>query len=125
MQSRPFGKTGESFPILSFGGQRIVDAHQCTEEQAIEIVNKAIDRGIRYFDTAHVYSDGQAESRLGKVVKYRRSEMWIATKTSDTTYDGACRHQRRLLVTDMWMSGACIMSGTMQDWMPSRAKTVP
>jgi predicted aldo/keto reductase-like oxidoreductase len=91
MQTRPFGKTGESFPILSFGGQRIVDAHHCTEEQAIEIVNTAIDRGIRYFDTAYVYSDGQAESRLGKVVKTRRSEMWIATKTADTTMDGACR----------------------------------
>ena len=25
METRPFGKTGESFPILSFGGQRIVD----------------------------------------------------------------------------------------------------
>ena len=25
METRPFGKTGETFPILSFGGQRIVD----------------------------------------------------------------------------------------------------
>ena len=91
METRPFGKTGESFPILSFGGQRIVDAHQCTEEQAVDILNTAIDRGIRYFDTAPVYSDGQAETRLGKVVKHRRSEMWIATKTSDTTRDGAIR----------------------------------
>ena len=91
MQTRPFGKTGESFPILSFGGQRIVDEHNCTEEEAIEIVNTAIDRGIRYYDTAWVYSAGQAETRLGKVVKHRRSEMWIATKTVDTTRDGARR----------------------------------
>ena len=74
METRPFGKTGESFPILSFGGQRIVDAHGCTEEEAVEIVNTAINRGIRYFDTAWIYSDGQAETRLGKVVKHRRSE---------------------------------------------------
>jgi aryl-alcohol dehydrogenase-like predicted oxidoreductase len=92
METRPFGKTGESFPILSFGGQRIVDGHGCTEEEAIEIVNTAIDRGIRYFDTAWVYSQGQAETRLGKVVKYRRDEMWIATKVFDPTRDGA-RHQ--------------------------------
>jgi len=91
METRPFGKTGESFPILSFGGQRIVDTHGCTEEAAIEIVNTAIDRGIRYFDTAWIYSDGQAETRLGKVVKHRRSEMWIATKAADTTRDGARR----------------------------------
>jgi hypothetical protein len=74
---------------LSFGGQRIVDDHDCTEEEAIEIVNTAIDRGIRYFDTAWIYSQGQAETRLGKVVRHRRSEMWIATKTWDTTRDGA------------------------------------
>ena len=91
METRPFGKTGESFPILSFGGQRIVDGHGCTEEEAIEIVHTAIDRGIRYFDTAWVYSAGQAETRLGKVVKHRRSEMWIATKVFDTTRDGARR----------------------------------
>lgn len=91
METRPFGKTGESFPILSFGGQRIVDEHECTEEEAIEIVNTAIDRGIRYFDTAWMYSQGQAEQRLGKVVKHRRSEMWIATKTWDATRDGSWR----------------------------------
>jgi hypothetical protein len=91
METRPFGKTGEEFPILSFGGQRIVDDHHCTEEEAIEIVNTAIDRGIRYFDTAWIYSQGQAETRLGKVVKHRRSEMWIATKTWDTNRDGARR----------------------------------
>ena len=91
METRPFGKTGESFPILSFGGQRIVDDHGCTEEEAVEIVNTAINRGIRYFDTAWIYSDGQAETRLGKVAKHHRSEMWIATKTQDTTRDGARR----------------------------------
>jgi len=91
MQTRPFGKTGESFPILSFGGQRIVDGHGCTEDEAIEIVNTAIDRGIRYFDTAWVYSRGQAETRLGKVVVHRREEMWIATKVFDPTRDGARR----------------------------------
>lgn len=91
MEVRPFGKTGESFPILSFGGQRIVDEHNCTEDEAVEIVNTAIDRGIRYFDTAWMYSNGQAETRMGKVVKHRRKEMWIATKTWDTTRDGALR----------------------------------
>ncbi|MBW2593235.1 MAG: aldo/keto reductase [Deltaproteobacteria bacterium] len=97
METRPFGSTGETFPILSFGGQRIVDSHGCSEETAIEIVNTAIDRGIRYFDTAWIYSDGQAEERLGKVARYRRSEMWIATKTYDTRAD----HARRQLETSL------------------------
>ncbi|MBN1934047.1 MAG: aldo/keto reductase [Anaerolineae bacterium] len=97
METRLFGKTGASFPILSFGGQRIVDDHGCSEEQAIQIVNTALDRGIRYFDTAWVYSHGQAETRLGKVAKHRRDEMWIATKTIDATRDGARRQLEQSL----------------------------
>jgi len=97
METRPFGSTGQSFPILSFGGQRIVDAHNCTIDEAVRIVNTAIDRGIRYFDTAWAYSEGQAEQRLGLVVKERRNEMWIATKTTDTSRDGALKQLEQSL----------------------------
>ncbi len=81
MEERPFGKTGKKFPILSFGAQRIVDSHGCSEDQAIAILNRALDQGIQYFDTAWIYSDGQSETRVGKVARRRRKEMWIATKT--------------------------------------------
>ena len=77
MENRPFGKTGYLFPILSFGGGAIGNAQRCTEEEAIRVVKLALDRGIRYFDTAWVYSDGLAETRLGKVARHRREEMWI------------------------------------------------
>ncbi len=80
MEQRPFGKTGEKVPILSFGAQRLVDGHGCSEEQAIRIINHALDCGIFYFDTAWVYSNGQSEKRLGKVGRHRRKDMWIATK---------------------------------------------
>ena len=53
------------------------------------ILNAALDRGIRYIDTAWVYSLGQAEERVGTVARKRRAEMWIATKTIDRTRDGA------------------------------------
>jgi len=85
MEERLFGKTGVRFPIFSFGAQRIVDSHGCSESQAVKIMNRALDRGIRYFDTAWVYSDGQSEERVGKVAKHRRKEMWIATKTITRT----------------------------------------
>ncbi len=91
METRTFGKTGESFPILSFGAQRIVDEEGCNEDQALEILNTALDRGIRYFDTAWIYSQGQSEERVGLVARHRRAEMWIATKTWDVTRDGARR----------------------------------
>jgi len=91
MEIRPFGKTGQAFPILSFGAQRIVDEEGCNEKQAVEILNTAIDRGIRYFDTAWIYSEGQSEQRVGLVAKHRRREMWIATKTWATGREEARR----------------------------------
>lgn len=89
MEQRPFGKTGETFPILSFGAQRIVDGHGCSEEEAVRIMNHALDRGIRYFDTAWVYSAGQSEERVGLVARHRREEMWIATKVRARDRDEA------------------------------------
>jgi uncharacterized protein len=91
VEKRAFGRTGEKFPILSFGAQRIVDDHKCTEEEAIRIVNRAVDEGITYFDTAPSYSDGQSEERLGKALLLRRKAVWLATKTHDRTRDGSWR----------------------------------
>lgn len=97
METRPLGKTGQLMPILSFGAQRIVDDEGCNEDQALAILNAALDRGIRYFDTAWIYSKGQSEERVGMVVKYRRKEMWLVTKTWDVTRDGARRQLEQSL----------------------------
>jgi predicted aldo/keto reductase-like oxidoreductase len=51
LEQRPYGKTGQTMPILSFGAQRIVDSHGCTETEAVKILNYALDNGVRYFDT--------------------------------------------------------------------------
>jgi len=89
MEQRPYGKTGERFSILSFGAQRVVDSHGCSEKKAIQMLNYALDNGIRYFDTAWLYSKGQSEERVGKVAQHRRKEMWIATKTVARDRKGA------------------------------------
>jgi predicted aldo/keto reductase-like oxidoreductase len=91
MEQRLFGKTGEKLPILGFGAQRIVDSHGCSEEEAVKMVNHALDNGIRYFDTAWIYSGGQSEERVGKVARHRRKEMWIATKAWSRHRDEARR----------------------------------
>lgn len=91
MEQRVFGKTGEKFSILSFGGQRIVDGHGCSEAEAVKMLNYAIDHGIRYYDTAWLYSGGQSEERIGKVAHHRRKEMWIATKARARDKQGAKR----------------------------------
>ncbi len=97
MQERPFGRTGVSFPILSFGAQRIVDDHNCSEETAVEMLNYALDHGIRYYDTAWVYSAGQSEKRVGLVAKERRDEMWIATKVRARSADESWRQLQESL----------------------------
>jgi len=97
METRPLGKTGMSIPILSFGAQRIVDEEGCNQDQAVEILNTALERGIRYFDTAWIYSQGQSEERVGLVAAHRRRDMWIATKTWDTSRDGARRQLEQSL----------------------------
>ena len=69
METRPFGRTGLHLPVLGLGCQRLVDTRNCREEQAVAILNAALDRGIRYIDTAWVYSLGQAEVRVGTVAR--------------------------------------------------------
>jgi aryl-alcohol dehydrogenase-like predicted oxidoreductase len=48
--------------------------------QSDQIVGTAIDAGINFFDTADVYSEGQSEEILGKVLGARRHDVIIATK---------------------------------------------
>ncbi|MBO8164021.1 MAG: aldo/keto reductase [Brevibacillus sp.] len=91
MQTRSFGRDPHQVSLLGFGAQRIVDEHDCTEEQAIEIIRKAVEWGINYFDTAPSYSDGQSETRVGLGLEGLRDKVWIATKTGGRTRDLAWR----------------------------------
>jgi aryl-alcohol dehydrogenase-like predicted oxidoreductase len=75
----------------------LVDEEECSEQQAATILNRALERGIRYSDTAWIYSHGQSEQRIGLVARDRRKDMWIATKTWDTTADGARRQLEQSL----------------------------
>ncbi len=91
MERRPFGRTGVELPILSLGCQRLVDEEGCSEEQAVQILEQALRRGLLYFDTAPAYSGGESERRVGLVAAKRRADMWIATKVSETTRADARR----------------------------------
>ncbi len=50
------------------------------EEEGIELVNRALDLGINFFDTANMYSDGESERVLGKALEGQRDEAVVATK---------------------------------------------
>ncbi|WP_440008303.1 aldo/keto reductase [Halomicrococcus sp. SG-WS-1] len=50
------------------------------EEEGHEIIERAIDLGINFFDTANMYSEGESERVLGDALDGRRDEMVVATK---------------------------------------------
>jgi aryl-alcohol dehydrogenase-like predicted oxidoreductase len=56
--------------------------------EAVEIVNRAIDLGVNYIDTAAWYGTGASELNIGTVMKKRRNEVFLASKSHDYTYDG-------------------------------------
>jgi len=90
MPTRSFGKTGFKVGILSLGGQATLEM-KGTEEESEKIINRALDLGVNYIDTAAAYGDGQSQINIGRVMKARRSEVWLASKTHDFSYDGAMR----------------------------------
>jgi uncharacterized protein len=61
------------------------------EEAATAILNRAMELGITYLDTAYAYGDGESETRVGKVMASRRKEVWLATKIPDRSRDGFLR----------------------------------
>jgi predicted aldo/keto reductase-like oxidoreductase len=90
LPSRTLGRTGATVSILAFGcGSRFLMYKD--EESATAILNRAIDSGISYLDTAYAYGDGESETRVGRVMATRRKEVWLATKIPDRTRDGFLR----------------------------------
>lgn len=86
LPSRTLGRTGAKVSILAFGcGSRFLMYKD--EDTATAILNRAIDSGITYLDTAYSYGDGQSETRVGKLMASRRKDVWLATKIPDRTRD--------------------------------------
>lgn len=77
---RKLGTTGEKVTMLGVGGYHI---GWTTEKDAVEVIEAAIEGGIRFFDTAHNYGKGLSEERYGKflIPKYR-DEIFLMTKSS-------------------------------------------
>jgi len=92
MPQRILGRTGVKVPVLAFGcGSRFLMYED--EEESLRVLNKVIDSGITYLDTAVDYGKGASEARVGKVMKTRRSEVFLATKIPPArrTRDGVMR----------------------------------
>jgi aryl-alcohol dehydrogenase-like predicted oxidoreductase len=85
--TRPFGKTGRTLPVLGMGGSAMVDKWASAYGVKLApiadraaMVRYAYDQGLRYFDTARVYSE--SESIVGQGLKGVRDQVFLATKVA-------------------------------------------
>lgn len=77
------GKTGIEVEKNAFGA---LPVQRVTEEEAVRLLRKAYDGGMRFFDTARFYTD--SEVKLGQAFDGMREKVYIATKTGATTAEG-------------------------------------
>jgi predicted aldo/keto reductase-like oxidoreductase len=75
---RPFGKTGASISALGLGGHHLGDA--ADQKTAVQIVHRAIDGGVTFFDNCWEYHRGKSEVWLGAGLKGYRDKVFLMTK---------------------------------------------
>jgi aryl-alcohol dehydrogenase-like predicted oxidoreductase len=93
LPTRMLGNTGLAIPVIVFGG----GSRFCSvtdQDESLAILNRALDSGFYHWDTAHDYTyEGViSEERYGLILKDRREEVFLSTKTIERTRDGALRH---------------------------------
>ncbi len=82
MEYRQLGKTDIKVSAISLGTWQVGGkwGDNFNNANADEILNKAVDSGVNFIDTADVYSDGESEKAVGKLVKSRKEKIYVATK---------------------------------------------
>lgn len=99
MNHLQLGRTGLTISRTGFGALPI---QRISFEEAGRILNRALDGGISYIDTARVYTD--SEAKIGASISHRRSEFALATKTAAKDAEGFNRDLEtslRTLKTDV------------------------
>jgi len=77
MKTVRLGKTGLEVSRVGFGG---IPIQRLTEAEAIQVVQRCLDLGVTFLDTANGYTT--SEERIGKTIAGRREQVIIATKTA-------------------------------------------
>ncbi len=90
MPTRNLGLTGYRVGQLSLGGQATIEIPG-REDESAAIINRAIDLGVNYIDSAASYGNGASEQHIGMVMKSRRKEVFLTSKSHNRTYDGSMR----------------------------------
>jgi aryl-alcohol dehydrogenase-like predicted oxidoreductase len=104
MPTRNLGKTGYKVGIFSLGGQAALEKPN-NFDVAVPIIERSLDLGVNYLDTSSIYGGPErwSEQYYGRVMKNRRHEAFLATKTKERTREGSLRmieKSLKLLNTD-------------------------
>ncbi len=94
LERRPLGRTGFSATVIGLGTAQI-GSRRVGRRQAREVIETAIDLGINYVDTASTYGD--AELKVGEVMRRRRTQVWLSTKALRRTKAEAAAEIRQSL----------------------------
>jgi len=82
MQYRALGSTGLKVSEVGYGAWGLV-RRECIgadDKDSLRSLNRAIDLGVNFLDTALAYGEGHSEGLIGRVLKERREEVYVATK---------------------------------------------
>jgi len=85
---RKLGNTGLEVGIFSLGGQGALE-HQRDKEEMAEIITRAYELGVNYFDTSPIY--GPSEDYYGHAIPSFRNDIILATKSDKRDGDGALK----------------------------------
>jgi len=86
MRKRPFGTTRFMAAEIGLGCWQLGgnDWGSLDEKSAFEILAAALAAGVNFLDTADVYGDGRSETLIGRFLKSRAEEVFVATKLGRT-----------------------------------------
>ena len=86
---RTLGQTGEKVSALGLGGYHIGKS-QLTEEESIQLIRAAVDRGMNFLDNCWDYNNGVSEIRMGKALREGyRQKAFLMTKIDGRTKQAA------------------------------------
>ena len=81
MEYRELGRTGWRVSDISFGAWAIGGTWgRVDDDESLAALNRAVDLGVDFFDTADVYGDGRSERLLARLRHERTETIYVATK---------------------------------------------
>jgi aryl-alcohol dehydrogenase-like predicted oxidoreductase len=81
IQKRRLGSDGPEVSAIGLGCMGMSEFYGSTDEQqSIATIHHALDRGVGFLDTADMYGSGRNEELVGRAIRDRRGEVFLATK---------------------------------------------